>query len=322
MENLCELLFELSNEDRLRITRHLSAQASNVTHLSKELGFTVQEASRHLSRLSRVGITRKDVEGAYHLTLYGTLVLAQLSGYQFVSQHRAYFTEHSTDALPPEFTLRIGDLAGSRYVNEVVASFFNVERIIREAEEYVWQITDQYLLSTMEPTRDALGRGVQVWSIEPKTMVIPRNIMEAYLANVSLRTSIAEARKQGLLKERMLERVDVYLHMNEHEVAIVAFPLATGRFDCLGFTSTDERVHVWCHALFRHYWANASNRQRLAEEAYRWLTKHPDAMNAFNDIALGKRVPQHEVETQLERVALTHAGNLTIIGDIVREMLR
>jgi hypothetical protein len=153
-------------------------------------------------------------------------------------------------------------------------------------------------------------------------MVIPPNIMEAYLANMSVRTPIRQAREKGLLEERIHDCVNVYLHMNEREVAIIAFPLANGRFDYLGFTSTDGRVHAWCHELFLHYWANASNRQQLVEEAYQWITQHPDAMRAFNDIAQGKRTPQHEVVSQLERVAAIHAGKLTIIGETVREMLR
>jgi predicted transcriptional regulator len=321
MTHLCELLFELSNEDRLRIVQHLRTNRSNVTHLSQRLGFTIQETSRHLSRLSHVGLTTKDADGGYYLTSYGKLVLAQLPSFAFASQRQTYFTDHATDALPPEFLTRLGDLSGSRYVSEVVASFYNVDRIIREAEEYIWQITDQYLLSTMAPTRDALARGVQVWDIEPKTMVTPQDIMDAYLADSSLRALIKQARTQGLLEERMLERIDVYLHMNEREVAILAFPLANGRFDYLGFSSTDERTHAWCHALFSNYWARATNRQRLAEEAHRWLTEHSGALRAFTEIAQGHRVSDEET-SQLEQIAVLYDGNITMIGYIVREMLR
>jgi predicted transcriptional regulator len=321
MEHLCALLFELSNEDRLRIVRHLHSNPSNVTHLSQKLGFTIQETSRHLSRLGHVGLTTKEADGEYHLTLYGNLVLAQLPSFAFASQHRAYFEDHTTEALPPEFLTRLSDLSRSRYVSEVVASFYNVDRIIREAKEYVWQITDQYLLSTMAPTCDVLERGVQVWDIEPKTMVVPTNIMDAYLADGNVRASVRQARTTGLLEERMLERIDVYLHMNEREVAILAFPQANGRFDYLGFSSTDERAHAWCRGLFRHYWARASNRQRLAEEAHRWLTEHAGALRAFTNITQGHNVSNEEA-SQLEQIAVLHDGHMTLIGYIVREFLR
>jgi DNA-binding transcriptional ArsR family regulator len=64
MEDLCNLLFEVSNEDRLRILLQLDKEALNATNLSKELDLTIQESSRHLSRLSRVKLIQKDVEGA------------------------------------------------------------------------------------------------------------------------------------------------------------------------------------------------------------------------------------------------------------------
>ena len=51
MEALCDLLFELSNEDRLGILTRLHGEATNVTGLAKRLDLTLQECSRHVSRL-------------------------------------------------------------------------------------------------------------------------------------------------------------------------------------------------------------------------------------------------------------------------------
>ena len=100
MENLCDLLFELSNEDRLRILHQLNKEAMNVTTLSKALGLTTQESSRHVSRLGEVGLTQKDVDGFHHISPYGKLILKQLPGLAFTSQHRDYFTTHSLEHLP------------------------------------------------------------------------------------------------------------------------------------------------------------------------------------------------------------------------------
>ena len=58
MENLCDLLFEVSNKDRLRILLQLDEEAMNVTRLSRELGLTTQESSRHLARPSGVDPAR------------------------------------------------------------------------------------------------------------------------------------------------------------------------------------------------------------------------------------------------------------------------
>ena len=42
MERLCDLLFEVSNEDRLRILIRLGEGPMNVTGLSRELGITTR----------------------------------------------------------------------------------------------------------------------------------------------------------------------------------------------------------------------------------------------------------------------------------------
>jgi len=57
MESLCDLLFEMSNEDRLGLLRRLEEGALNITGLSRTLGIANQEVSRHAARLAEVGFT-------------------------------------------------------------------------------------------------------------------------------------------------------------------------------------------------------------------------------------------------------------------------
>lgn len=106
MERLCDLLFEISNEDRLRILILLCGGPTNVTGLSKELGVTTQEASRHLSRLGDIGLTEKDSEGLHHITPYGELTLSQIRDLRFTSKHREYFSTHDLSRLPDGGTRR------------------------------------------------------------------------------------------------------------------------------------------------------------------------------------------------------------------------
>lgn len=63
MERLCDVTFELSNEDRLRILQELEGEAMIVTGLSNRLGLTNQEVSRHLSRLGDVRLTTTAPDG-------------------------------------------------------------------------------------------------------------------------------------------------------------------------------------------------------------------------------------------------------------------
>lgn len=318
MENLRKLFFELSSEDRLRILQQLNKKAMNVTGLSKKLDLTTQESSRHVSRLSDVGLAQKDSNGLYHLTLHGRLVLKQLQGLTFTSQHKDYFTSHSLANLPSEFISRIGDLSGSKYVNDISAAYSKIERLIQEADEYLLVITDHYLMSILPLLRDAFKREVKTRNIEAKDWVVPFEIKERVRDLPWYQPTVNQARQSELLQERLLQRLDVYLYMSEKEVAMISFPLAEGTFDYLGFTSKDEASHKWCRDLFEHYWERAPSRETLASELHKWIEKRPQAINVLRNIGAGKEIVHGKEQiSELESRSLVKGGKPTILGDMI-----
>lgn len=254
MEDLCDLLFELSNEDRLRILYQLAKEPNNITSLSKALGLTIQESSRHVSRLDGAGLTQKDGVGSHHLTPYGELILKRLPGLGFISKHRGYFASHPLTALPQEFIDRIGDLSSSVYMDDVMVVIRSVEVVIQEAKEFMWNLNDQYVASSFRLLREALMRGVKTRTIDPKHYVWDPKMRSA-LSDDDIK-AIGAARTSALLKERVLEKIEAFLWISEKEV-VVAFPRLDGKFDYLGFASTDERANKWCRDLFDYYWAKA-----------------------------------------------------------------
>ena len=261
MESLYDLFFEMSNEDRHRILLQLDREAMSVTRLSKELSLGAQECSRHVTRLGQVGLTWKGDDGLLRLTSYGKLVLKLLPGFEFVSKHRDYFKSHSLDNLPHEFIGRLGELANSSYTNDVMIAISNIEAMLREAEEYVWVIHDQYLMSAYPLASEAIERGVRFRSIDPKV----------YRPSLKLKGEVRDEDKHVLsralttdsLKMGALERFDVYLWMSEREVAVVAFPTLDDRFDYTGFASRDVKTHKWCGDLFEFYWERAEPKHEL-----------------------------------------------------------
>ena len=321
MELLCNLLFEVSNEDRLRILHLLHQQGMNVTQLSKALGLSSQEASRHMSRLNKIGVTIKESDGKYHLTLYGKLLLTQIQGIDFTSRHQQYFRDHTLDQLPCPFNHRLGELSSSTFISDIMVVFTNIETVIQEAEEYLWVITDQYLPSNMSLHIAAYERGVRERDIEAKNWVVPQRIKESLRDEEAIAQGIHHARATAVLEERMLDQLDLYLFMSEKEVAIVAFPLPDGRFDYFGFSSTDDQAHAWCRDVFEHYWERAYPRLKLADELFWWIKKEPVIMRVFKQIASGVTVVQNEVMSVLEEKFLVKEGQLTILGDHVYHRL-
>ena len=263
MESLCDLLFEMSNEDRLGLLRRLEESSSNITGLSRALGIANQEVSRHTARLAEVGLTRKDPEGLHHLTHYGRLVLGLLPGIEFFSKHRGYFTDHVFAEMPPDLLGRIGELSTSEYIDHVMVTIHNVERVVREAEESLLNISSNYPANVITRLKEALERGVTLRSID-QTHNVPHPQMIGIYRDEDWLRVIRKARAEQRSLDRLMDPVPVNLWMSEKEVAIVSFRREDGSFDFHGFSSRDEGAYKWCRDLFESFW-------ETAEPGYRTL---------------------------------------------------
>ena len=252
MESLCELLFEASNEDRLRILQQVGDSPSNIAGLSRDLDLSTQECSRHTHRLIQVGLARRDPDGLFWATEFGKLFLRQLQGQEFTSRHKDYFNSHALP-IPDLFVARLGELGEAKYIDDIVLGIFKMENVVREAEEYVLTMASQYPVSSYPLFFDAWDRGVRVNSVDAKLHVPPEQILEV-IGQEEWRGRIHRARADGLSEDRLIDVVEVNLWMSEKEVGLLAFPKADGTPDLLGFSSTDKRAHMWCRDLFDHYW--------------------------------------------------------------------
>lgn len=263
MERLCSLFFELSNEDRLSILLKLMDKPLKLTHLSNELDLTVQETSRQLARLTSIDLVTKDSDGFFILQPYGRHAFRLFPSYHFLAGHVEYFNRHTLELLPEKFMGRIGELLPSERITRLMETFANIDRVLGEAEEFFWVMTNENLITKkqFEMGYEALEKGVQIRVIEPTGYQPPSDII----------TSVSDEVKEGydrhrvtkLLDDRTYDKIDTTLYLSEKEVAVLAFPFETGEFDYLGFTSKDPNVIAWCKDLYTYYWDNGGMREEF-----------------------------------------------------------
>ena len=251
IEHFHDILFELSNEDRFNILQSLTSENYNVTNMSRHLALTTQEASRHLNRLAEVGLITKSVSREYELTSYGKLVLSQATGIMFATSNKEYFIDHKTDDIPLEFLCQLTKLRESKLVNDVMVSFANIDRIIEEATEYIWRLTDRYNMMSLPKLEAATERKVNLKLMQTKDFQYPPEWPGPGIV-------LKEARLKGKFEVRHSSEANVFIAMNEKEVAILALPMENNLFDYRGFTSSDPKFHDWCREIFHFYWANAT----------------------------------------------------------------
>jgi predicted transcriptional regulator len=255
MERLCNLLFELSNEERLTILTHLKQEPMKLTRLSQILKYTPQEASRNVSRLSEARLIRRDSDGTYYLSTLGEEALRLLDGYRFLSEHSEYFSTHTLRDIPGELTDRLGALVNAEQPREIMSTLSTVEDMMAEAEEYVLTIADSILMSYISLELESVMRGVKNRTINQRGL---QNSPELETVLRREKVVLAAAGVSKFLEERWLDRVDVYLVMSEREVAGITFRTNDGGFDHMHFSGSDPRFHGWCKDLFEYYWARSS----------------------------------------------------------------
>ena len=235
------LFWELASKDRLNILKILRRKKRKLSRIAEEIGESVQETYRNLSRLVKVKLVDKDREGYYTLTAFGECVLTVLPTLEFMCEHREYFLTHDLSRIPEEFVYKIGELADSRQAPDTFTAIRYVEMLIGESREYVWILTEQILVSALQFIPKKVSENVSF------KIIIPHKLKPPPGAETPIKTK---------LDVRYVDAVDIALVLNERR-ACIAFPRLDGEIDYKGFLVENPRGHGWCKALFQYYWSKS-----------------------------------------------------------------
>ncbi len=251
LQELCSLLFELSNEDRLIILQELQKTPMKLSRVSERFNFTVPETARNMTRLTDAALIAKDTNGFFHLTPFGEASLRFIPSFDFISKHKKYFKTHTISTLPPEYVASIGALQKSELTNSITEALFYGEILICEATEFIWICVDQILASSLKLFADAYARGVEFKKLMPRNAVIPPSILK--LANDPIFERAARAKK---LESRYLDEIGAVIVMSEKE-ATISFQNLEGSFDWVPFRTRDQAAMNWVKSLYLYYWERA-----------------------------------------------------------------
>ncbi len=232
MEDLCDLLFELSSNERMNIMLSLLEERLKLSHVSKKLNMTVTEASRHLQRLSEVQLIDKAVDGTFGPTPYGELAITLLSSLDFISVNRQYFLEHIVFNLPYEFISRLGELSSSTFEMDAVKVLAHCYDILREAEGNIWTQSYQILPNHVSIIEDRIKSGVNFQGIYPSELEIPTTLLPVV---------------------RTRSHVELRILATEKE-AMTGFAHQTGKPHYSALFSEDPKFIKWCKDVHHHYW--------------------------------------------------------------------
>jgi predicted transcriptional regulator len=245
LETLTELLFVLASTDRLQVLSFLSEEKEyRLSDIAQRLNSSMQEASKHVSRLKDQNLVEKNSSNGYYtLTTLGKLVIKLLPSIEFLSKNKGYLLTHSVSSLPEEFIERIGELQKHQYNAKAGLVLSFTQQVIREADKFVWLMSDHSLIDIFDIERDRNNKTLTWRIILPTGIKINWQDLRSYAKNAHARIEI------GFSHE-----IIAGIALNE-KMAGLLLPDLRGSLDFnSGFISNSLSFCKWCQDLFDYVW--------------------------------------------------------------------
>lgn len=245
-----EVFIELANAQRLDIIHKLREGGKNLSLLSKELKYTMQEVHRNLNRLTNAGLIEKNSNGTFALTTFGNTIITQIPSISFLSRNKTYFSDHTFGDIPMKFVQRIGALNSSTLIQGLVAVIEKIKDVYTHSNEYVYGMIPQVPLDIMETIVSVIQmQKIRFNYILPKQALVPKRGKE-----MLKEVKYTDLLKTGMVERKMIDVVKVGVILNE-TTGLVMFPSTKGDTDMSNVLySSDTLFHEWCQDFFRYNW--------------------------------------------------------------------
>ena len=252
-----EIFSSLANSQRLAILYIISENKKTLSSIAKELKITTQETHRNLNKLMNSNIIEKDFKGYFSLTVFGDMIIKNISAINFLSKHKRFFSEHNFHNIPIKFIQRIGALEKSDFLSGFVAVIEHIKRMYQNCEKYIYSILPQVPLDLIHTAIPIVReRGLKFKHILPIDALIPKK-SEEFLES----EGYSQLLHKGIIERRMVTKTNLGIVMTEHQ-ALVMFPLSKGLVDmnfifCNNVSMDGGLFHEWCLDYFIEIWNNA-----------------------------------------------------------------
>ncbi len=240
-----QILFELSNEERLRIFKALFNEKKKHSDLEQELNLPGSEISRHLKRLNESHLIRKSLNHQYSITNLGKIFYQILDIFEVSIKLREFFNTHSISMIPMELMLQLGSLKTIEIGMKTIQNLELREELIRNAEKAIYITMDQ-IQSSIIPIIES---NIQNNSMDIRILVDKSNI------------NLEQNNLDFFKKEDLANNTNVYDKNLEFSLLItdkgaMLFLEKDGEIDynqCL--LDNNESFIDWTTELFEYYWS-------------------------------------------------------------------
>ena len=238
---------ELGSPVRLEILRLLAEGLEyRNSEMSRKLDLSAQESLRHLSRLiDTYLVVQNDKE--YALSQIGRIFLEGiLPQVNFLLENYKFFQLHDFSVIPPILTRRFAELTSATVLEGPTVIIRKAEKIIENAQEYVWDIAK--LVTTNTSKHMASKQGLEIRAIEETR----QNTYSNSSIDIDFLPKVI-----GQIR-RAITHIDIAVLLSEKE-AYIRFPVVvTGELSLNhALYGIDPSFLSFCRDLFNFYWEMA-----------------------------------------------------------------
>ncbi len=230
-----KLFYELASGSRLSILLELKVRDWKMNDLSRKLDLTTTETFRQLQRLSEASLVKKQPEGTYAITEYGKIVLDFSSPLEFLLKNKEYFLTHDVRCLPHQFLMRLDALSNATLIGGMVESTTKISTMIGQAKQYLWAISPEPLVQSVEAISKAVPQTAEYRILSPQPNTKLPNFENRTLSEPPLIMAVTESQ------------------------AAVCFRLIGGKVDYASFFGEAPIFYGWAKELFLYFWENAKS---------------------------------------------------------------
>ena len=258
-DQLYDLLFEISSEDRHKILLFLDRKSANLTSISNETGLNLPETRRHISRLIDVELVERKPSGDYSLTNLGKIILEKINEVAFFSSYKEYFQSHTVDKIPPEFRNRLGELSSSKFETNVLNFVHKMEEVIKNAHRELVLVVEQFPENYISLLLEAVERGVQVRILVPESRMFIPDLAAMY---PEFKERLTRLNNIDAFEQRVISDIQLFLIASEKSYTLT-FPTLSDSIDYFGFLSNTEQDYDWVYDIAHHLWGKADTKSDI-----------------------------------------------------------
>lgn len=250
VEKEFDLFSSLSSGPRLEILHMLKSSELKSSQIAKNIQSSIQAITRHLAKLVESKLIEKTVTGKYRLTPIADILMLQIPLFEFLENHKEFFSTHDFSGIPPHLISRLGDLVNCQLETDLMKSMQHSRDLCANAKKSLISATFTVPLEYYDTILENLEQGGYSKIIYGKNTIVPKGFSE-YLP----RKKYLEFLKNGQLEEKIVEHIPIVVSASDNECQILFANKELGIPDCQSvFFSKDPKFMQWCRDLVDYYW--------------------------------------------------------------------